>query len=85
MNKLYFRSLFQTRLPRRLISLLILSVLIGVLTIGTSVSAQEQDPEDTITVSTALVQLNVGVVDSRGQAIRSLSKNDFTVYENGVK
>jgi len=38
-----------------------------------------------VRVDTALVQLNVGVVDARGQAIRSLSQNDFTVYENGVK
>ncbi len=52
---------------------------------GAGVSAQQQDPEDVITVDTALVQLNVGVVDARGQVIRSLSKNDFTVFENGVK
>ena len=44
-----------------------------------------QDPEDVVRVDTALVQLNVGVVDARGQAIRSLSQNDFSVYENGVK
>jgi VWFA-related protein len=31
------------------------------------------------------VQLNVGVVDPRGRAVTSLSQNDFTVYEDGVK
>jgi VWFA-related protein len=45
---------------------------------------QAQDDE-VIRVGTALVQLNVGVVDARGQSIRSLSRNDFTVYEDGVK
>ncbi len=46
---------------------------------------QAQDPEDVVRVDTALVQLNVGVVDPRGQVIRSLSKDNFTVYEDGVK
>jgi len=31
------------------------------------------------------VQLNVGVVDKRGQVITNLSANDFVVYEDGVK
>ncbi|MGH9971392.1 MAG: VWA domain-containing protein, partial [Pyrinomonadaceae bacterium] len=33
----------------------------------------------------SLVQLNVGVVDREGRAITSLSRNDFSVYEDGVK
>ena len=45
--------------------------------------AQEQD--DVIRTETNLVQLNVGVVDPQGHAITSLSQNDFTVYEDGVK
>lgn len=85
MNLLFFRSLSRTRLPRRFVGLLMQSMLIGVLTIGAGVFAQEQDPDDVVRVDTALVQLNVGVVDPRGQVIRSLSKNDFTVYEDGVK
>src|SRR6185369_9599271 len=32
-----------------------------------------------------LVQLNVGVVDRQGRAITSLTKNDFVIYEDGVK
>jgi VWFA-related protein len=55
------------------------------LTLGASVPVWPQDPEDVVRVDTALVQLNVGVVDARGQAIRSLSRNDFTVYEDGIK
>jgi VWFA-related protein len=44
-----------------------------------------QDPEDVVTTNVSLVQLNVGVVDRQGRAITSLSKNDFVVYEDGVK
>ena len=47
--------------------------------------ARAQEPDEVVRVETALVQLNVGVVDSRGRAIHSLSQNDFTIYENGVK
>jgi Ca-activated chloride channel family protein len=45
--------------------------------------AQEQD--DVVRTETNLVQLNVGVVDPQGRAITSLARNDFTVYEDGVK
>jgi VWFA-related protein len=31
------------------------------------------------------VQLNVGVVDRQGRAITSLSRNDFAIFEDGVK
>jgi Ca-activated chloride channel homolog len=48
-----------------------------------SVSAQEVD--DVIRTQTSLVQLNVGVVDKQGRAITSLTRNDFVVYEDGVK
>ena len=57
--------------------------LIGVLATFSCVSAQEV--EDTITTTTNLVQLNVGVVDSQGRAITSLTQNDFVIYEDGVK
>ncbi len=55
------------------------------LLIGGSLPATAQDPDETIRTDTALVQLNIGVVDPRGQAVTSLSRNDFTVYEDGVK
>jgi len=48
-------------------------------------SAQAQDPDEVITTNTSLVQLNVGVVDSQGRVITSLARNDFTVYEDGIK
>jgi len=44
-----------------------------------------QTPDEVIRSDTALVQLNVGVVDRQGRAITSLSTNDFSVYEDGVK
>src|SRR6266853_276640 len=48
-------------------------------------TAFAQQPEDTIVTNTSLVQLNVGVVDQQGHAITTLSRNDFAVYENGVR
>jgi VWFA-related protein len=56
-----------------------------VLTAGSGVFAQAQDPVDIVTTDVSLVQLNVGVVDPQGRAVTSLSRNDFTVYEDGVK
>lgn len=44
-----------------------------------------QEPDDVVRTTTSLVQLNVGVVDSRGRAVTSLSRNDFAIYEDGVK
>jgi len=44
-----------------------------------------QEPDDVVRTNVALVQLNVGVVDPRGRAVTSLSRNDFTVYEDGVR
>ena len=52
---------------------------------GQTSSARAQEPDDVVRTETALVQLNVGVVDPRGRAVTSLSQNDFTVYEDGVK
>ncbi len=44
-----------------------------------------QDPDDVVRTNVSLVQLNVGVVDRQGRAITSLTKNDFVIYEDGVK
>ena len=49
------------------------------------VSATAQDPDDIIRTDTSLVQLNIGVVDKQGRAVTSLTRNDFVIYENGVK
>jgi VWFA-related protein len=47
--------------------------------------ASAQGPDDVVRTDVSLVQLNIGVVDPRGYAVTSLSRNDFTVYEDGVK
>src|SRR5215213_1455475 len=49
------------------------------------VPARAQDPDDIIRTETSLIQLNIGVVDKQGRAITSLTRDDFTVYEDGVK
>jgi VWFA-related protein len=54
-----------------------------VLFLGASRIAAQDD--ETLVTSTSLVQLNVGVVNKQGLVIRNLSRNDFTVYEDGVK
>src|SRR5258705_6509895 len=56
--------------------------LLAVVTTG-PIHAQETD--DVIRTDTSLVQLNIGVVDKQGRAITSLTRNDFAVYEDGIK
>ena len=61
------------------------SLLFPLLLLGAAPLARPQQPDDVVRTDVALVQLNVGVVDPRGRAVTSLSQNDFTVYEDGVK
>jgi VWFA-related protein len=51
---------------------------------GGAITAFAQD-DDTIRSDTALVQLNIGVVDRQGRTVKSLSRNDFSVFEDGVR
>ena len=44
-----------------------------------------QTGDEPITVETSVVRLNVGVFDAKRQPIKNLSKENFTVYEDGVK
>ena len=44
-----------------------------------------QDVDDVVRTETSLVQLNVGVVDKQGHPVTSLTRNDFVIYEDGVK
>jgi Ca-activated chloride channel homolog len=50
-----------------------------------AIDAVAQQVDDIVRTDISLVQLNVGVVDRRGRAITSLSRDNFTVYEDGVK
>src|SRR5215510_4048223 len=67
-------------IARRLIPIVVLVCALA----GLAPVARAQQGDDVITTSTALVQLNVGVVDKRGQVITNLSANDFRVFEDGV-
>lgn len=50
------------------------------------VAARAQDgDDDVVRVKSNLVVLNVGVADRRGRAITDLRREDFTVYEDGVR
>lgn len=51
--------------------------------VPTGVRAQQSD--EVIKTDTALVQLNVGVVNQRGEAVTTLSSNDFAIFEDGVR
>jgi len=64
------------------LKILFFAVLVAVVA-ALPVHAQETD--DVIRTETSLVQLNVGVVDKQGRPITSLTRNDFAVYEDGVK
>jgi VWFA-related protein len=52
---------------------------------GTAAITVRAQDDETIRTDTSLVQLNVGVVDRQGRSIKSLSRNDFAVYEDGVR
>ncbi|MBA2339826.1 MAG: VWA domain-containing protein, partial [Pyrinomonadaceae bacterium] len=61
-------------------------VLLFVLCANTNaVYAQGNQDDDVVRVESNLVQLNVGVVDRKGNAVTDLSTNDFVVYEDGVR
>ena len=46
---------------------------------------QEVGQDDVIRVDTDLVTLTATVTDSRGRYLANLTRNDFTIYEDGVK
>lgn len=48
-------------------------------------SSAAQEVDDVVRTETTLVQLHVGVVDKNGRPITSLTRNDFAVFEDGVK
>jgi VWFA-related protein len=76
---------FALHFPRRKTFVGALALLLACL-LTTTQSARAQDGgDDPIRIDTALVQLNVGVVDRQGNAITTLSPKDFAVYEEGVR
>jgi VWFA-related protein len=72
---------YQSYLSRTSRQLLFLPLLV----LACVASAMAQDVDDVVRTETSLVQLHVGVVDKAGRPITSLTRNDFVVYEDGVK
>ena len=62
-----------------------ISLFLTVFVLAGALNAKAQDVEDIVRTETSLVQLNIGVVDKQGRPITSLKRNDFVVYEDGVK
>ena len=52
---------------------------------STNSGPQEQEPKTAIRVTTELVLANVVVRDKRGNLVRDLKKEDFTLFEDGKK
>ena len=61
------------------------ALLLGCFLMTARVAQAQDDGDETLRIDTALVQLNVGVVDRQGRAITNLSPSDFAVYEEGVR
>ena len=79
-------SFFTLKNRRAKLTKLVLAVAAFGLTFSLAVvRARAQQPDDVITTDTALVQLNVGVVDKQGNAITNLSQTDFSVFEDGKR
>lgn len=55
------------------------------LVLGAGLSSAQAQDDDTLRTETTVVQLNVGVVNKQGRAILNLSRNDFSIFEDGVK
>ena len=60
-------------------------IILFVLIVFTAAFAQEVDPDDVIRVKTALVNSPVLVIGRDGKYVPNLKREDFEVFENGVK
>lgn len=60
-----------------------LSLLVLMLLCAASAAFAQDD--DVIIIDSSLVRLNVGVVDAKGFPITNLTRDKFTIYEDGVK
>jgi Ca-activated chloride channel homolog len=66
-------------------SVLIGGLLVLLFVLAPSRAAMAQIADDVVRTETTLVQLNVGVVDRQGRSVTYLSRNEFSVFEDGVK
>nr|MBA3354071.1 VWA domain-containing protein [Blastocatellia bacterium] len=60
-------------------SLFLISIILSL-----AIVALSQD-DDTVRVDSAIVRVNVGVVDDRGRPITTLDRSNFNVFEDGVR
>ena len=60
-------------------------LLLLVLLLSSFALAQEVDPDDVIRVKTTLVNSPVLVIGRDGKFVPNLRREDFEVFENGVK
>ena len=60
-------------------------ILILLLIFFSFTAAMAQEEDDPIKVESSVVRLHVGVADRQGRPIKNLNKENFTVYEDGVK
>ncbi len=61
-----------------------LNVILLLLAVGFFSNFFAQD-DDVIKIKTAVVKLNVGVVDRTGKPVLNLTQDDFSVYEDGIR
>lgn len=73
------KAFYDGRAAALLLSLLCLLLL------SCGVARAQEQGDEVLRVESNLVQLNVGVVDRQGHAVTNLSRNDFVVYEDGVR
>ena len=59
-------------------------ILFSILLLG-FLSAAAQDDDTPIAVDSSIVRLNVGVADRKGRPITDLTRENFTILEDGVK
>lgn len=53
--------------------------------LSTPTPTPSPEADDTVKISTTLIQLDITVTDKNGKIIKDLKPEDFEVYENGVK
>jgi Ca-activated chloride channel family protein len=59
--------------------------LLFIILLGSFFSVAAQTDDDPITVDSSVVRLNVGVADRKGRPITDLTRENFTIFEDGVK
>ena len=64
---------------------LIMLVVAGIVTAQTPQKPAQEEPEEVLRITTALVQTDVVVTDKNDRPITDLKREDFEVYENGKK